>query len=92
LAASHNIFTPSTNTTYTANYGGCNPPTFGDWTVTTSCTLFSSKIVQGNVIVQSGAVLTISNGVSIDIVDFTTKHLIVKSGGGVLIKAGGKIF
>jgi len=43
------------------------------------------------VIVNSGAVLTIPKDVTLTI-HFTTNHLIVKSGGGVLIKAGGKIF
>ena len=76
---------------YITGVVGCVPPTSGDWTITTSCTLSTNTIVKGNVVVQNGAVLTVSNGVSLDI-DFTTKHLLVKSGGEVLIKAGGKIF
>lgn len=66
-------------------------PPVGDWIVSSSCTLTSSSTAHGNVIIQNGAVLTIPNGISLDI-DFTSKHLLVKSGSGVLIKAGGKIY
>jgi len=44
----------------------------------------------GSVIVQSGAVLTIPNGITLDI-DFSQFNLTVKSGSGVLIKSGGTI-
>jgi hypothetical protein len=50
----------------------------------------SSATAPANVIVQNNAVLTIPNGVILNI-DFTTKYLLVKSGSGVLIKDGGKI-
>jgi len=46
--------------------------------------------VNGNVIVPNGVVLTIPNGVTLDI-NFVTKNLTVQAGGGVLIQAGGKI-
>ena len=59
--------------------------------ILSSCTLPSSATAPANVIVQNSAVLTIPNGISLDI-DFTSKHLLIKSGSGVLIKAGGKIF
>jgi hypothetical protein len=42
------------------------------------------------VIVQPGVVLTIPNGLRLNI-DFTHLHLLIKSGGGVLIKSGGAI-
>ena len=44
----------------------------------------------GNVIVPNGVVLTIPNGVTLDI-NFVTKNLTVQPGGGVLIQPGGKI-
>jgi len=44
----------------------------------------------GDLIVQDNSVLTIPAGVSLDI-DFTNHNLTVKSGSGILIKAGGKI-
>ena len=69
----------------------CVVPISGDWFITQSCTLSSNDVAPGNVIIQSGAVLTIPNGVSLHI-DFGAKHLLVRSGGGVLIKPGGKIF
>jgi subtilisin family serine protease len=68
----------------------CTPPLFGDWIITSSCILASSATALGNVVVQNNSVLTISNGVTLNI-DFTTKYLLIKSGSGVLIKAGGKI-
>src|SRR5574338_842503 len=82
--ATHTISTPLSDTTYTENFvtpgtNVCVVPTLGDWTVSSSCTLISSSIAKANVIVQNGAVLTIPNGVSLDI-DFTTKHLLIKSG------------
>ncbi len=68
----------------------CIIPISGDWTITSSCTLSSTSTAPANVIVQSGAVLTIPNGLQLNM-DFAHYHLLVKSGGGVLIKAGGKI-
>ena len=44
----------------------------------------------GNVIVQDNSVLTIDFDGRL-IIDFTTQHLLVKSGSGVLAKAGGMI-
>ena len=61
-----------------------------DMIVTTDCTLESSATAPANVIVQNGAVMTIPSGVTLDI-DFTQFSLTVKSGSGVLIKAGGTI-
>jgi hypothetical protein len=52
--------------------------------------LKSNATVNGNVIVPNGVVLTIPNGVTLDI-DFATKNLTVQAGGGVLIKSGGTI-
>src|SRR5579875_2966280 len=68
----------------------CTIPTSGDWTLSSSCTLSSTASVPANVIVQSGTVLTIPSGMKLNI-DFTHFHLLVRSGGGVLIKSGGAI-
>ncbi len=68
----------------------CTPPASGDWTLASSCTLSSSVAAPGNVIVQSGVVLTIPNGLKLNI-DLIHYHLLVKLGGGILIKAGGAI-
>lgn len=68
----------------------CSVPTTGDWTVTSSCTLASTATASANVIVNSGTVLTIPSGVILTI-HFVSSHLLVTSGGGVLIKAGGAI-
>ncbi|MDH3277749.1 MAG: hypothetical protein OEM21_06575 [Nitrosopumilus sp.] len=68
----------------------CMPPGSGDWMITQSCILESSTSTPGNVIIQNGVVLTVPNGLTLDI-DFTNFGLNVNSGGGVLIKNGGKI-
>jgi len=68
----------------------CSPPPSGNWTVSSTCTLISNATVNGNVIVPNSVVLTIPNGVTLDI-NFATKNLTVQAGGGVLIKAGGTI-
>jgi len=68
----------------------CLPPLSGDWTIASSCTLVSTATAPANVIVQSGTVLTIPNGLRLHI-DFIHHHLLVKSGGGVLIKSGGAV-
>ncbi len=68
----------------------CNPPGEGDWTVTQSCTLDSSASIAGSIIVQNGVVLTILDGVTLDI-DFANFGLNINFNGGVLIKAGGVI-
>jgi len=61
-----------------------------DTIISSSCTVTSSITAGGSVIVQNGAVMTIPAFVTLDI-DFTNHNLTVKSGSGVLIKAGGKI-
>jgi hypothetical protein len=62
-----------------------------DWIVIRDCTLAKNTVgIKGNVIVQNGATLTIPSGKILNI-DFANKHLLVKSGSGVLIKSGGKI-
>lgn len=68
----------------------CVPPISGDWIITASCTLASSATAQANVIVQNNSLLTIPNGISLNI-DFKNNHLLVKSGSGVYIAPGGKI-
>ncbi|HET6458599.1 MAG TPA: hypothetical protein VFG24_06950 [Nitrosopumilaceae archaeon] len=68
----------------------CVPPPTGDWTITASCTLGGNATAHANVIVQNNALLTIPNKQTLNI-DFTHNHLLVKSGSGVFIAAGGKI-
>jgi len=58
--------------------------------ITSSTTLSVSTISLGSVIVQNNSVLAVSSGVTLDI-DFSQFSLVVKSGSGVLIKAGGTI-
>jgi len=69
----------------------CIPPSSGDWTVTADCTMTASDTINnGDLIVQSNAVLTIPSGVTLTI-DFTTHNISIQSGSGVKIVSGGKI-
>ena len=75
---------------FSSNLPPCSPPISGDWALSSSCTMSSSAIAPANVIVNNGAVLTIPNGVTLTI-PFTSNHLLIHSGGGVLVKSGGKL-
>jgi hypothetical protein len=69
----------------------CTPPGSGTWTVPATCTMTGGEnIAPGNVLVPNGVVLTIPNGVTLNI-NFASFNLTVESGGGVLIESGGKI-
>ena len=68
----------------------CVVPESGDWTISSDCILRTSNVAPGNVTVENNAVFTIPSDVTLDI-DFANFHLIIQSGGGVLIKAGGLI-
>jgi peptidoglycan/xylan/chitin deacetylase (PgdA/CDA1 family) len=65
-------------------------PDSGDWVINSSCQLSTNETISENVIIQNSSTLIILNGTTLDI-DFTTKHLLIKSGSKVLIKSGGKI-
>jgi len=69
---------------------GLPPPFLIDWIIIKNCILEATDVAQANVIVQNNSVLTIPNGLTLNI-DFTTNNLTVQSGSGVLIKAGGTI-
>lgn len=58
--------------------------------ITTNTILSQNTISLGDVVVQGGAVITINSGITLDI-DFENHKLLVQSGSGVLIKAGGTI-
>jgi len=73
---------------FNLSFGRCLPPATGDWTVSQSCTLTASSTPPANVIVPSGVVLTIPNGLTLN-VEFTHYHILVQSGGGILIQSGG---
>jgi len=68
----------------------CQPPTSGNWVVTQDCIMISDATIDGNVSVESPSLLTVPEGVTLDI-DFENQNLTVKSGAGVLIKQGGTI-
>ena len=68
----------------------CMVPDSENLIITSTCTLYSSIIVSGNVLVQNNSTLTIPSGVTIDI-DFSQFNLTIEFGSGVLIKSGGLI-
>jgi len=68
----------------------CKPPDSGDWIVSQSCTMKSSATAPANVRVQSLSVLTLPDGIVLDI-DLKNFNLTVEKGSGVLIKHGATI-
>jgi len=70
------------------NITSCTPQGSGTWTITASCTMTVSATALGNVLVENNSVLTIPNGVTLNI-DFVNFNLTIKSGSGVLIESGG---
>jgi len=68
----------------------CMVPDSENLIITSTCTLYSSIIVSGNVLVQNNSTLTVPSGVTIDI-DFSQFNLTIEFGSGVLIKSGGLI-
>ena len=80
----------STSAQFTDTNIACQAPNSGNWTITEDCTLFGNATSPGNMIVQNNSLVTVLNGVTLDI-DFTNFNLTIKSGSGVLIKSGGAI-
>ena len=70
--------------------GACTPPILGNWVVTESCTFEGTATAPANVIVEENISLTIAQNAALDI-DFSNFHLLIKNGGKVVIKDGGKI-
>jgi len=68
----------------------CIVPNSEDMIVASDCVLYASFVAPGNVIVQNNSVMTIPDGVTLNI-DFAISHLAIKSGSGILIKSGGAI-
>jgi hypothetical protein len=68
----------------------CLPPTSGSWIIYSDCTLSTNAVAPGNVSVINNSVLTIPDGITLDI-DFSLFNLTIESGSGVLIKSGGTI-
>ncbi len=61
-----------------------------DWIIDNDCILDTDSKTNGNVIINNDSSLTIPNGLLLD-VDFINKHVLIKDGGKLLIKNGGKI-
>ena len=62
----------------------------GQTTITSNTILTTNTSLVGDLIVEPGVVLTINPGVTLDI-DFVNQKILIKFGGGILIKAGGTI-
>ena len=60
-------------------------------TIITSNTILTTDMsLDGDLIIESGTLLTINPGVTLDI-DFVNNKMLIKFGGGILIKSGGAI-
>jgi len=80
----------SNNVSVLSNFPFCTPPGSGNFVILSSCILEGNLPVPENVMVENSSVLTIKNGMILDI-NFASFNLTVKSGSGVLIEAGGSI-
>jgi hypothetical protein len=80
----------ATSTFQITGQNTCVPPSSGDWVLSSGCTLSSSVTVPGNVIIESGTVLTIPSGTTLTI-HFGSYHLLVYPGGQVFIASTGKL-
>ncbi len=58
--------------------------------ITSNTILTTSTSLGGDLIVEQGSLLTINPGVTLDI-DFVNQKILIKFGGGILIKSGGTI-
>jgi hypothetical protein len=77
------------------NQNDLDSDTIGDacdsQTIITSNTILSTDTsIGGDLVVETGFVLTINPGVTMDI-DFVNQKILIKSGGGLLVKSGGTI-
>ncbi len=67
------------------NTGTCVIPSTGDFTLTSSCTIIGNVLAPASVIVNAGKVLTITANSKL-LLDLKRFKLLIKKGGGVLIK------
>ena len=77
------------NEYHITSIGTCSPPSSGDWTVSSTCTMTGDATAAGNVIVPNGIVLTIPNGITFTVP--SGANLTILSGGGILIEFGGTV-
>jgi subtilisin family serine protease len=69
----------------------CPPvPDSGTWTIFYNCELKTNTTVPRNIFVNNNSVLIIPSGITLSI-DLSVRNIIVESGSGILIKAGGTI-
>ena len=68
----------------------CSPPVSGNWIIIQNCELMTNTSINANVVIQNNSILTIPNGITLDI-DFANFNLTVESGSGIEIKSGGAI-
>ena len=59
-------------------------------TITSNTILTTNTSLVGDLVVEPGVLFTINPGVTLDI-DFVNHKILIKFGGGILIKAGGTI-
>jgi RHS repeat-associated protein len=69
----------------TGNNPSCTPPSPGDWIISSSCTFTGVAIVPQSVIVNAGKELILAPSSKL-LIDLKHYKLLVKKGGGVLIK------
>lgn len=68
----------------------CNPPDSGTWQITRDCTIWRDVSAPGDIEVPSGVVLTVGEGVHLDI-DLTDHALRVDPGGRLEVVPGARV-
>lgn len=70
---------------------GCEPPSSGDWSITSDCDLSGTYTAPASITVSDGAVLNVDSSSQLN-VDFANESLTIEDGSGVYIETGGKIY
>ena len=70
----------------------CTPPASGDWIISEDCVFDGEGVAfrEGNVIIKSGATLTVTKNGQIAL-DLEKHQIYIEKGGHMLIKLGGKV-
>ncbi len=90
------VFTQINSLTSDGSLGGlafqekCDMDGANETTITSNTILTTNTSLAGDLVVETGVILTINPGVTLDI-DFVNQKILIKFGGGILIKSGGTI-
>lgn len=91
LVNNSNVGINSTKMISTNQKGGsCTPPSSGTWTITQDCILSSSRSFSGDLIINAGKSLTLSNNVTLDM-DLKNYKIVINHDSKLVIQNGARI-